>query len=298
MSSEGPTRVGAGALRPAVAAAAAVAALAAVDWAAVHTLPGRLVDGRSLRGALLTESPAAALLERVLDLISVGALLVAIAGILAIALARGRWAAGLGALAVLAGANVSTQVLKQTLLVRPDLGLDERTPATLNSLPSGHVTVAFSAVVALVLVLPARLRGPVAVAGVVLTSAVTMAVMSSGWHRASDALAACLVVGAWVALVLVVLALLAGSRWDGGPSGGVPRLLGRAAGVLTGLGALATAALLPVPVPGGAVVLLSAYAAGVALTAGTAAGVLGLVLAELRRSEPAPAPRVDSRLAR
>ena len=132
----------------------------------MHTVPGRLVDGRSLRGALLTESPAAALLERVLDLISVNALLVAVAGILAIALVRGRWAAGLGALAVLASANVSTQVLKQAILVRADLGLDERTPATLNSLPSGHVTVAVSAVVALVLVLPARLRGPFAVAGV------------------------------------------------------------------------------------------------------------------------------------
>lgn len=295
MPSEGRTGSRAAVLRPATAAAGCAAVLAGVDGAAVHTVPGRLVDGRSLRGALLTESPAATLLERVLDLISVSALLVAVGAILAIALVRGRWAAGLGALAVLAGANVSTPVLKSVLLVRPDLGLDERTPATLNSLPSGHVSVAFAAVVALVLVLPARLRGPVAGAGVVLTSAVTMAVMSSGWHRASDAVAACLVVGAWAALVLVVLALLPGSRPDGRPGGGVPRLLGRVAGVLVGVGALATVALLPVPVPGGVVVLLVAYAAGVALTAGAAAGVLGLVLAELHRGETEAAP---SRLLR
>ena len=110
------------ALRPGAAAVALGAALAALDWAAVHTVPGRLVDGRSLRGALLTDSPAASLLERVLDLISVSALVCAVVGILVIALVRRRRAVGLGAVAVLAAANVSTQLLKSVLLVRPDLG--------------------------------------------------------------------------------------------------------------------------------------------------------------------------------
>ena len=74
-------------LRLASAAAAGVVAFVVLDWAAVHTVSGRLVDGRSLRGALLTESPAASLLERVLDLISVTALLGAVIVILAVAVA-------------------------------------------------------------------------------------------------------------------------------------------------------------------------------------------------------------------
>ena len=219
-----------GSARPAArgAAAGGVAALAALDWAAVHTVPGRLVDGRSLRGALLTESRAASLLERVLDLISVTALLCAVCGILLVALVRQRREAGLAALAVLAGANVTTQVLKQWLLVRPDLGLDERTPATLNSLPSGHVTVALSVVVAVVLVAPARARSAAAAVGLGFTTAVTMAVMSSGWHRASDAVAACLVVGVWAALVLLVLALLPAGRRRAGPDEPARRRAGRA----------------------------------------------------------------------
>lgn len=249
-------------------------------WGAVHTVPGRLVDGRSLRGALLTDSTAASLLDRVLDLISVTALLCALCGILLIALVRQRRAVGLGAVAVLAGANLSTQLLKSVLLVRPDLGLVERTPATLNSLPSGHVTVAFSAVVALVLVLPARARGPVALLGLGATSAVTMAVMSSGWHRASDALAACLVVGAWSALVLLLLGLVPGARGSTHPHGRSAVLLRRTALALTAAGALLTLALLPVPAPGGVLVLIAAYGAGVSLTTGAAAGVLHMVLAQ------------------
>ena len=270
--------------RPLVGALVCGAALSAVYWAAVRTVPGRLLDGRSLRGALLTESKAASLLERVLDLLSVSALLGAVGAVVLIALLRRRRAVGIGAVAVLAGANVSTQLLKQVVLVRPDLGLAERTPATLNSLPSGHVTVAFSAVVALVLVLPARSRKVAALTGLVFTAAVTMAVMSSGWHRASDALAACLVVGVWGALVLAVL-VLRPVRPPTSPPGDAPALLGHTALTLTVAGALVALALLPVPAPGGALVLVAAYAAGVSLTAGAAAGVLHLVLAQLHRRD-------------
>ena len=270
---------------PAAGAVACATALVAVYWAAVRTVPGRVLDGRSLRGALLTDSTAAAWLERGLDLISVTALLCAVCGILLIALARRRRAVGLGALVVLAGANVSTQLLKSVLLTRPDLGLDERTPATLNSLPSGHVTVAFSAVVALVLVLPARLRGPVSTLGAASASVVTIAVMSSGWHRASDALAACLVVGVWAGLVLVLLGLLPAPRRTPPSVGSASVLLRRTALVLGGLGALLALALLAVPAPAGVLVLVAAYASGVGLTAGTAAAVLHMVLASLHRRE-------------
>ena len=195
---------------------------------------------------------------------------------------------GLAALVVLVGANLTTQVLKEVVLVRPDLGLVERTPATLNSLPSGHVTVALSVVVGLVLVLPRRLRPLAATGGLLFTSAVTMAVMSSGWHRASDAVASCLVVGTWAAVVLLVLVLVRGRAAGLLRRGPRASRWARTALALGGGGVLATLVLLSVPAPGGVLVLLTAYAAGVSLTAGAAAAVLAVVLSELDREAVEP----------
>src|SRR5690606_6770023 len=79
--------------------------------------------------------------------------------------------------------------------VRPDLGLDEVGPATLNSLPSGHTTAAFSAVAALLLVLPAAWRASVALLGGGFATVTALATMFAGWHRTADAMASFLVVG-------------------------------------------------------------------------------------------------------
>ena len=89
----------------------------------------------------------------------------AVAVVAIIALIRLDRIRGLAAIAVLVTANVATRLLKEHLLVRPDLGVDEVGPVTLNSLPSGHATAAFSAVAALLLVLPAAWRGSVALLG-------------------------------------------------------------------------------------------------------------------------------------
>jgi hypothetical protein len=102
---------------------------------------------------------------------------------------------------------VSSMVLKEHLLTRPDMGLDEVAPATLNSLPSGHATAAFSAVAALLIVLPAAGRVPTALVGGGFVAATAFATMFAGWHRAADAMAAFLVVGVctMVAISLVVV---------------------------------------------------------------------------------------------
>jgi len=83
------------------------------------------------------------------------------------------------------------------LLTRPDLGLREITPATHNSLPSGHTTAVSSVVVALLVVTPARGRPLVAVTGGAAAVVTALATMSAGWHRAGDSIAAFRVVGAW-----------------------------------------------------------------------------------------------------
>ncbi len=125
-----------------------------VYCATVRTVQGRLFGDASLRGALLTRSSLADGADAVLNVVSVASLLGAVALVATVALVRLKRAQGLAAVGLLVGANVSTLVLKRYLLERPDLGIREVAPATLNSLPSGHTTAVFSAVAALLFVVP------------------------------------------------------------------------------------------------------------------------------------------------
>ncbi|NUR05743.1 MAG: phosphatase PAP2 family protein [Nocardioidaceae bacterium] len=172
-------------------------ALVAVYVLTVRTVPGRLVSDAALRGALSTRSAVSDSVHAVLDVVSVGSLAVTTPVVVVIALLRLAGRAAVVSIGLLAAANVSTWLLKSYLFSRPDLGLREAAPETLNSLPSGHATAAFSAAAALVLVVPVALRGVAAVTGAAVGALVAVATMSAGWHRAGDALAAFCVVGFW-----------------------------------------------------------------------------------------------------
>jgi membrane-associated phospholipid phosphatase len=134
-----------------------------------------------------------------------------------IALVRLERVRGLVAIGVLVGTNVSTLVFKGYLLSRPDVGIREVSPATLNSLPSGHTTAVLSAVAALLFVVPTRWRYPTALAGLVVATMAALATMSAGWHRAGDSITAFLLVGVWTALGASTV-LIAGARWSGSPA--------------------------------------------------------------------------------
>jgi membrane-associated phospholipid phosphatase len=177
--------------------AAYLVALSAVYVLTVRTVPGRLVNDAELRGALSTRSAVSDSVNAVLDVVSVGSLAVATVVVVVIALLRLAGRAAVVSIGLLAAANVSTLLLKNYLFSRPDLGLREAAPETLNSLPSGHATAAFSAAAALVLVAPVALRPVAAVIGAAVGALVAVATMSAGWHRAGDALAAFCVVGFW-----------------------------------------------------------------------------------------------------
>ena len=177
--------------------AAYLVAFTAVYVLSVRTVPGRLVGDASLRGALSTRSAVSDSVKAVLDVVSVGSLAVASVVVVVIALLRLAGRAAVVSIGLLAAANVSTWLLKNYLLPRPDLGLQEAAPETLNSLPSGHATAAFSAAAALVIVVPVALRRVAAVIGATVGALVAVATMSAGWHRADDALAAFCVVGFW-----------------------------------------------------------------------------------------------------
>lgn len=165
---------------------------------------GQWLDTVALRGNGFGQVRAGELVTTILTTISAASLAVATGVVGFIALARRRLAVAVGVVVLIAGANLTTQVLKQ-LITRPELGIDPERASAGNSLPSGHTTVAASVAVALILVLPNRLRGPCAVLAAVLVSATGVATLSAGWHRPSDAVAALLVTGVWAGLAGLVI---------------------------------------------------------------------------------------------
>jgi PAP2 superfamily len=174
----------------------------------VLTVPGRLLGEAALRGADLGSSRAAAQVTVVLDVVTVTSMIAAVALVAVIALIRMRRALGLAAIGLLVTASVLSRILKSYVLTRPDLGLAESTPSDLNSLPSGHSTAAFSIGVALLFVVPVALRPATAVAGVIFSSAVAIATMTAGWHRAADSSASFLLVLSIAAVTgIIVLAV-------------------------------------------------------------------------------------------
>jgi len=261
---------------------------------AVHTTSGRLLDGASLRGAVDTRSGLSGALERLLDVISVASLVAAGAVIASIALARMRRELALAAVVIMVGSNVTSQVLKRYLLERPDLGIYESTPATLNSMPSGHSTVALSAAVALTLVLPVRLRPMAAGLGVIYASATALATLSAGWHRPSDSVAAFLVVGAWATAAGAILVSRHGDQPiedDGDAHETTVRRLATSAAYLLAFGALVAAVILTTQLDTyGQVAQVLAYFAGGGAIAGTGCAVMAAVLAVAHRIAPREAP--------
>lgn len=174
-----------------VSAAALVVLLVGTYLFFVRGYMGQILDERAKDGAHLDIASGLAL--RLLDavpLVCVGmALLAAVIGF-----ARRRVAVTLIALAVVAGANITTQLLKHALLTRPDTGA---TDAWHNSFPSGHTTVVASVVFALFLVVPSRMRSVVAAIGSAATVAVGALLLVTQWHRPSDIVGGILVVAIW-----------------------------------------------------------------------------------------------------
>ena len=171
---------------------------------ALYTDVGQWIDTVALTGNRIGRDHIEDPVDRILNAMSVVSLLAATVTIGFIALIRGRVALAVAATLLIAGANVTTQLLKYGL-VRPDYGIDPERAYVGNSLPSGHTTVAASVAVALVLVLPPKGRPFAAVVGAAYAALAGVATLSAGWHRPSDAVAAFLVVGVWAALAGLLL---------------------------------------------------------------------------------------------
>jgi membrane-associated phospholipid phosphatase len=267
---------------------------------------GQVLDTIALGGNRIDSARIDSVVSTILNGLSVVSVLLATGVVAFIAFARRRTALGVISIAFIAGANLTTQLLK-VHIVRPYLGVDPARIDAGNSLPSGHTTVAASVAVALVFVLPARVRGFAAVVGAGYAALVGVATMSAGWHRPSDSVAALLVVGGWAAaagLALMIAARLAPvlgvrSAPEVGPAQShwpTTLLLGGAGVVLLGVAMFTLIYTDQVTVPPDLLSrgrLFVAYAGSAAGIAGAASLMMSLVLATVHRVVPeraVPAP--------
>jgi len=188
--------------------------ICAAGTAGVYLLFVRTAVGQRLDMAALTSTdalPGTVVVDAwtLLDTVGIATLAVIALVIAGLAVMRGRYGLGLMAAVIVAGSNLTTQVLKRSLLERPFLlpGV----PIHPNSFPSGHATVAASLAVAAFLIVPHRLRAPTALAATTFAAGVGLATVVAGWHRPSDVIGAWLVVGAWAAAAIAALLVVRGS---------------------------------------------------------------------------------------
>lgn len=200
---------------PLAAAIGCVFGLALVAALAYGSHAVQILDAKAL--ASFVASPgtdgesAARVVRRLGDLPEMLAML-AIA--CAVGLMRGQRRRVAAALVVVAGSNLTTQVLKVLFShprIRAILGADQ---LVWDGFPSGHVTAAMSIAVAFAFVVPPRLRPLVAILGAWLVAGVSWAVLALDVHYPSDVLGAVFVVAAWG------FGVLAAMRWA---EAGMPR---------------------------------------------------------------------------
>jgi membrane-associated phospholipid phosphatase len=135
-----------------------------------------------------------------------------LAGACGIAFLRGRPGDAFAAVLVVAGASVTTQLLKALLAhprVKAAIGGDPLEP---NTFPSGHATAAASIALAYAFVVPAAVRSLALILGAAFALAVGYAVVVVGWHYPSDVVGAYLVAAAWGFAILAARRALAPRR--------------------------------------------------------------------------------------
>jgi membrane-associated phospholipid phosphatase len=194
-----------------LATLACLAALAATYFFFVRTTTGQFIDESALVEAVEIHGTAGKAANRLLDGLPALSVLIASVVVLFVTILRRRWAAAGIAVAACVGANLATQILKDLVPVRPYRGIET---LELNSLPSGHTTLAASAAAAVFLVVSPRWRPLVGFLGGSFAVATGVSTLINQWHRPADVVAAFLVVGAFM-LPAGWLIVRTGPRWNG-----------------------------------------------------------------------------------
>jgi hypothetical protein len=197
-----------------LATLACVVGLIATYYYFVQTTTGQFIDESALVEAVDIHGPAGKAATEFLDWLPTISLLVAAVVVLFVTVIRRRWTAAGIAVAACIGANIATQVLKEVLPVRPDKGV---VTLELNSLPSGHTTLAASAAAAVFLMASPRWRPLAGFVGGTFAIASGVSTLINQWHRPADVVAAFLLVGAFMipAGWLIIRSGAAWNVWDG-----------------------------------------------------------------------------------
>jgi membrane-associated phospholipid phosphatase len=159
----------------------------------VRAETGQVIDQLAFNGAE-DGTTGMALTQRLLDLIPSVMVMVGAVLSIVVALVRRAWFALAIAVACAVAASVTTQLLKNVVLTRPDLGVDGYVS---NSFPSGHTTVAAASALLVFLVASPHTRWLAGTVGAAFAVAAGVSTLVSLWHRPSDVIAALLVVSFW-----------------------------------------------------------------------------------------------------
>ncbi|MFC8302927.1 phosphatase PAP2 family protein [Specibacter sp. NPDC057265] len=234
----------------------------------IGTTTGQYIDESALVEAGAARQRIGTQTSQLLDLLPVTSAVLATLVVLFVTLARRRWKAAGIALAAMAAANLSTQLIKAGLPDRPSLGVNT---LALNSLPSGHSTMAASAAAAVFLVVSPRWRPAAAVVGGSYAILAGISTLINQWHRPSDVLAAFFIVTFWTAVAGLYI-VRTGTQWN--------VWLGSAAHWASGRWwSIAAAVLALVSTVAGALVLYAAMSPGAASSTSYLLVGMGLIVA-------------------
>lgn len=192
----------------ALAGAVVIAALLPLVYlAAVHVGPVHTLDATVLNGFTNLDGPwVEPRATWIATLCNPDRFVWLVAAVIALALLRRRPRTAAAVAIVLAGANVTTQLLKPALgYARTSPLLDDVGQVMAGSWPSGHATASMSLALCAILVAPARLRPWVAALGAAFAVAVTFSFLTLAWHYPSDVLGGFLVATLWTLLAVAAL---------------------------------------------------------------------------------------------
>src|SRR5918998_1441825 len=249
--------------RPLAAALACAAAAVTVHAVALGTDAGGRVDAAIL-GALAGRggAAAAALGAEVARFLAPVPFALLGAALVCLAVARARPREAVVVAGVLAGAAVTSQLLKAGLAAPRPHPTPAAAPIAVAAWPSGHTTGAAALALCAALVAPPRLRRPAIAGAVVLVALVGLALVVQPSHWPSDVLGGVCVAGAWCSLG--VAALCAAPP--------LPARTVRTGAAGLALGGLVAAAALALARPGSALHLVEAHTTAAAPAALLAAG--------------------------
>lgn len=187
-----------------------MAALAGTYVFFVRTTTGQFIDESALVEAVEIHGTAGKAATKLLDSLPALSLLISAVVVLIVTVLKRRWTAAGIAVAACVGANVATQILKAIVPDRPYRGIET---LELNSLPSGHTTLAASAAAAVFLMVSPRWRPLTGFLGGSFAVATGVSTLINQWHRPADVVAAFLVVAVFM-LPAGWLIIRRGPRWN------------------------------------------------------------------------------------